>query len=50
MSTPSVGQDSDRCEALCAEYDGIYIDYSRQQLTVDTMKLLLDFAKKQVRG
>lgn len=49
MSSCWSRQDSARCEALCAEYDGIYMDYSRQQATTDTMKLLFDFARKQVR-
>jgi hypothetical protein len=30
-------QDSDRCKALVASQDGIYLDYCRQSIHVDTM-------------
>ncbi|KAM3577896.1 hypothetical protein VYU27_000001 [Nannochloropsis oceanica] len=39
-------QDPVRSEALCAEYDGMYFDYSRQQMTVETRALLIDLAKR----
>ena len=32
--------DSARCEALTAEYDGVFLDYSRQRVTAKTMALL----------
>lgn len=37
-------KDEDRNEALVAEYDGIYLDYSRQRVTKETMDLLFDLA------
>lgn len=40
-------QDSTRCEAMYAEHDGVYFDYSRQQATLETMDLLFDLAEKQ---
>jgi glucose-6-phosphate isomerase len=30
-------KDADRCESMRAEYDGILLDYSRQNATVETM-------------
>ena len=40
-------QDSERCDAMYAEHDGVYLDYSRQQATLETMDLLFDLANKQ---
>jgi len=40
-------QDEARSEAMFAEYDGIYLDYSRQRATSDTMDMLHDLAKTQ---
>ena len=39
--------DTDRCDALYAVHDGVYLDYSRQRVTFDTMKFLYDLAEKQ---
>jgi glucose-6-phosphate isomerase len=39
--------DEDRSDKLFAEYDGLYLDYSRQRVTLETMDLLFDLAKKQ---
>lgn len=39
-------EDSERCAALFAEYDGILLDYSRQRITQQTLRLLLDLAEK----
>ena len=39
--------DTDRCSAMYAEHDGVYFDYTRQQVTLETMDLLFDLAKKQ---
>ena len=39
--------DADRCEALYAVHDGVYLDYSRQRVTLDTMNFLYDLAEKQ---
>eukprot|EP00605_Chrysophyceae_sp_TOSAG23-4_P002953 GSChrysophyteH1.ASY1.ANO1.3252.1 assembled CDS len=38
-------KDGDRCSKLTAEHDGIYLDYSRQCLTSETMSKLFDLAK-----
>ena len=40
-------QDKERCEAMYAEHDGVYLDFSRQRATLETMKLLLDLAERQ---
>mmetsp|Transcript_10706 Transcript_10706/g.23705 ORF Transcript_10706/g.23705 Transcript_10706/m.23705 type:complete len:747 (-) Transcript_10706:88-2328(-) len=40
-------QDPSRCNAMYAEHDGVYLDYSRQQATLETMDLLMDLAEKQ---
>jgi len=40
-------QDEDRSQAMFAEHDGVYLDYSRQQATSRTMKLLRNLAKTQ---
>ena len=40
-------QDEARSEELFAEHDGLYLDYSRQRVTLDTMDLLFDLADKQ---
>lgn len=38
-------QDEERCSELFAEYDGIALDYSRQQVTSETMRLLYELAE-----
>ena len=40
-------QDEERAEAMFAEHDGVYLDYSRQRATAETMELLQDLAKTQ---
>mmetsp|Transcript_3970 Transcript_3970/g.10396 ORF Transcript_3970/g.10396 Transcript_3970/m.10396 type:complete len:820 (+) Transcript_3970:304-2763(+) len=40
-------QDEERSEAMFAEHDGVYLDYSRQRATSQTMKLLQNLAKTQ---
>jgi glucose-6-phosphate isomerase len=40
-------EDADRCDALYAVHDGVYLDYSRQRVNFDTMKFLFDLAEKQ---
>jgi len=40
-------QDEERSEKLFAEHDGVYLDYSRQRVTLETMDLLFDLADKQ---
>jgi glucose-6-phosphate isomerase len=40
-------QDAERCDAMYALHDGVYLDYSRQRVTPDTMKFLYDLAEKQ---
>lgn len=40
-------QDPERCDSMYAEHDGVYLDYSRQQATLETMDLLFDLAEKQ---
>jgi|YelNatPaOPRAMG01_1025707.scaffolds.fasta_scaffold27310_2 glucose-6-phosphate isomerase len=39
-------QDVDRVRSLRAEYDGIYLDYSRQRVTKDTIELLFALARR----
>jgi hypothetical protein len=36
-------QDGDRCKALFAEHDGIVLDYSRQNVTLESMVRYLHF-------
>lgn len=40
-------QDAERCDAMYAVHDGVYLDYSRQRVNMDTMKFLFDLAEKQ---
>eukprot|EP00980_Cylindrotheca_fusiformis_P009498 scaffold2077_cov119-Cylindrotheca_fusiformis.AAC.1 len=40
-------QDTERSGAMYAEHDGVYLDYSRQRATLDTLNLLEDLAKRQ---
>jgi hypothetical protein len=40
-------QDSERSGAMYAEHDGVYLDYSRQRATLETMELLKDLSKRQ---
>ncbi|OAY50758.1 glucose-6-phosphate isomerase, cytosolic [Manihot esculenta] len=37
--------DTDRCKSMMAEFDGIVLDYSRQQATVDTVNKLYNLAE-----
>lgn len=39
--------DEERCDSMYATHDGVYLDYSRQRITRETMDLLLDLAKRQ---
>src|ERR1043165_7464075 len=39
-------QDGKRCAALTAEHDGVLLDFSRQNATEDTVRLLLELAKE----
>eukprot|EP00977_Amphora_coffeiformis_P011222 scaffold2702_cov168-Amphora_coffeaeformis.AAC.2 len=40
-------QDEARCEGMYATHDGVYLDYSRNQVTLETMKFLYELAEKQ---
>jgi len=40
-------QDQERSDEMFAMHDGVYLDYSRQRATLDTMDLLYDLAEKQ---
>ena len=40
-------QEEERAHSMFAEHDGIYLDYSRQRATSETMGLLHDLAKTQ---
>lgn len=40
-------QDQERSDAMFATHDGLYLDYSRQRATLETMDLLLDLAERQ---
>eukprot|EP00543_Licmophora_paradoxa_P009483 CAMPEP_0202475924 /NCGR_PEP_ID=MMETSP1360-20130828/93155_1 /ASSEMBLY_ACC=CAM_ASM_000848 /TAXON_ID=515479 /ORGANISM="Licmophora paradoxa, Strain CCMP2313" /LENGTH=721 /DNA_ID=CAMNT_0049103105 /DNA_START=605 /DNA_END=2771 /DNA_ORIENTATION=- len=40
-------QDKIRCDEMIAEHDGVYLDFSRQRATLETMDLLMDLAEKQ---
>ncbi|KAI0565802.1 glucose-6-phosphate isomerase [Gracilaria domingensis] len=37
--------DEKRVEKLYAEYDGVYMDYSRQRITLETKRMLLELAE-----
>ncbi|CAH9117279.1 unnamed protein product [Cuscuta europaea] len=37
--------DVERCKSMMVEFDGIFLDYSRQRATLETMKRLLDLAE-----
>jgi len=39
--------DDERCDKMCVEYDGVYLDYSRQRTSLETMELLNSLAKRQ---
>lgn len=39
--------DADRCDAMYATHDGVYLDYSRQRVSLETMKFLYALAEKQ---
>jgi len=39
--------EADRCDAMYAEHDGVYLDFSRQRATLETMELLRDLACRQ---
>lgn len=40
-------QDVKRCDTMFATHDGVYLDYSRQRVTLETMDLLFKLAEKQ---
>jgi glucose-6-phosphate isomerase len=40
-------KDADRCNEMYAVHDGVYLDYSRQRVTQETMKFLTALAEKQ---
>eukprot|EP00539_Tryblionella_compressa_P019594 CAMPEP_0178871216 /NCGR_PEP_ID=MMETSP0747-20121128/7489_1 /TAXON_ID=913974 /ORGANISM="Nitzschia punctata, Strain CCMP561" /LENGTH=853 /DNA_ID=CAMNT_0020538383 /DNA_START=1065 /DNA_END=3626 /DNA_ORIENTATION=+ len=40
-------KDEVRSQAMFAEHDGVYLDYSRQRANLKTLKLLQDLAKRQ---
>lgn len=40
-------QDQERSDEMFAQHDGVYLDYSRQSVTLETMELLFDLAEKQ---
>jgi glucose-6-phosphate isomerase len=40
-------KDQKRSDAMFAEHDGVYLDYSRQRANLETLKLLQDLAKRQ---
>ena len=40
-------QDKERCEAMYAEHDGVYLDYSRQRANLETLRLLMELAERQ---
>jgi glucose-6-phosphate isomerase len=37
--------DAERCKAMTAEYEGIFLDYSRQRATGETMEKLFKLAE-----
>jgi glucose-6-phosphate isomerase len=39
--------ETERCDAMYATHDGVYLDYSRQRVTLGTMKFLYALAEKQ---
>eukprot|EP00814_Leptocylindrus_danicus_P006454 CAMPEP_0116004790 /NCGR_PEP_ID=MMETSP0321-20121206/799_1 /TAXON_ID=163516 /ORGANISM="Leptocylindrus danicus var. danicus, Strain B650" /LENGTH=793 /DNA_ID=CAMNT_0003473133 /DNA_START=24 /DNA_END=2405 /DNA_ORIENTATION=+ len=39
--------EEERCDTMCAEWDGVYLDYSRQRADLKTMKLLRELADRQ---
>ena len=39
-------KDDQRNQSLTAEYDNIYVDYSRQRVTPETLKMLVELAKE----
>jgi hypothetical protein len=40
-------KDEERSQAMFAEHDGVYLDYSRQRANSKTLRLLQDLAKRQ---
>jgi glucose-6-phosphate isomerase len=40
-------QDKERCDQMFATHDGVYLDYSRQRASLETMEKLLELAEKQ---
>ncbi len=38
--------DAERCEALTAEHNGVFLDFARQRVTAETMSLLFKLAEK----
>jgi len=47
MHLRNVMNDSTRCQALTAEFEGTYLDYSHMQVTRRTMDLLFALARRQ---
>ena len=39
-------QDSQRCASLVAEHSGIYLDFSRENVTVETIQKLIALAEE----
>ena len=39
--------DEVRCDKMCVEYDGVYLDFSRQRVNLKTIELLSDLANRQ---
>lgn len=39
-------RDDDRVQAMYAEYDGVSLDYSRQRMTAETVRLLFELARE----
>lgn len=40
-------QDKERCDEMFATHDGVYLDYSRQRASLETMDMLYELAEKQ---
>lgn len=40
-------QEKERCDQMYAAHDGVYLDYSRQRASLETMNMLLELAEKQ---
>lgn len=40
-------KNKERCDVMFAEHDGVYLDYSQQRATLDTIDYLLELAECQ---